>query len=356
MDILPTLGVTEGMGYGFVFLIGLAASVSTCMAVTGGLLVATAAKYNERFGAGSGFRAFRPHLSFNAGRIVSYTVFGGMVGALGSVIALSPGASGAVTVAVSIVMLILGFQILGIFPRLARFAPRMPKGIAHWLSRLTDVEKPHAPFLLGAGTFFLPCGFTQALQLYVLTTGSWVTGALTMFTFSLGTLPALLALGAVSSFARGTFQRYFLRFAGAVVVLLAVLNVQSGMALAGWKLPAAFSLPTGQTAPAADAEELPPIVDGKQVVRMRVAGYEYSPNRFRVRAGVPVEWHVDGAEATGCGRVLTAPAVGVRELLPGAGEKVITFTPRTVGEIAFNCSMGMMTPNSAFVVVDEKSS
>ena len=46
--LLPRgLSVSDQMSYGLVFIIGLVASVSSCLAVTGGLLVALAAKYNE---------------------------------------------------------------------------------------------------------------------------------------------------------------------------------------------------------------------------------------------------------------------------------------------------------------------
>ena len=82
--------------------------------------------------------------------------------------------------------------------------------------------------MLGAATFFLPCGFTQALQLYVLAKASVAAGALTMLAFSLGTLPALLSLSAVSSFARGAFQRHFLKVAGVAVIVLGLMNIQYG--------------------------------------------------------------------------------------------------------------------------------
>ena len=48
LDLLPKrFGLSDTMNYGLVFIIGLVASVSSCIAVTGGLLVAAAAKYNE---------------------------------------------------------------------------------------------------------------------------------------------------------------------------------------------------------------------------------------------------------------------------------------------------------------------
>ena len=82
------------MSYGLVFLIGLVASVSSCLAVTGGLLVALAAKYNEANPYLTDRQRLIPPIYFNLGRIVSYTLLGGTIGALGAVLTLSPAVSG----------------------------------------------------------------------------------------------------------------------------------------------------------------------------------------------------------------------------------------------------------------------
>src|SRR6267154_6576879 len=142
-------------------------------------------------------------------------------------------ASGILMILASLIMIVLGLQMLNLFPWLKRLQPRMPKFLAHTIHDMTEKEVKGGAFILGASTFFLPCGFTQALQLYVLAKGSFTTGALTMLAFALGTLPALLSLSMASSFATGMFQRYFLKLAGAAVVLLGIFNIESGLTLAG---------------------------------------------------------------------------------------------------------------------------
>lgn len=342
-DILPSLGISDNMGYGLVFVIGLVAALSTCMAVSGGLLLAVAAKYNEQHPNFSRWQKFKPHLYFNTGRLLSYVVLGGAVGALGSTLTLSIRATGGLTIAVSLVMLLLGLQLLNIFPALGRFQPRLPKWLGHKVHNLADTEARGGSFLLGASTFFLPCGFTQALQLYALAQGDALTGALTMGIFALGTLPGLLSVGAISSLARGTFQRYFFKVAGATVVLLGLFNINNGLNLSG------LSVFAGQ-----DNQSLDPnieLVDGVQVARMRVSGLNYYPARFTVAAGVPVDWVIDGAGAAGCAQVIVAPAIDVTEYLPRTGSKTIAFTPRQTGTIFFSCPMGMTTRGAAFTVV-----
>jgi sulfite exporter TauE/SafE len=350
LDLLPQrLALSDQMSYGLVFAIGLVASVSSCIAVTGGLLVAVAAKYNDVTANLTGIQRLKPHLYFNAGRIVSYTLLGGTIGALGSTLTLSAEINGILTILASAVMILLGVQMLRLFPALARFMPTMPKAFSHRIHDLAERETKESAFVLGAATFFLPCGFTQALQLYVLAKASFVTGALTMLAFSVGTLPALLSLSAVSSFATGVFQQRFLKFAGAAVIVLGIVNIQYGLVLAGGDLGSAPIADSARPSAVAIGQSTP--TGDKQIVVMRVAGYTYTPNRFTVTQGVPVEWLIDGGGAAGCGRVLYAPKLGIRKLLASEGTTTIAFTPQQAGEFAFNCGMGMMTPGSKFTVV-----
>ena len=368
-DLLPRgVTISDNMSYALVFLVGLVASVTSCIAITGGLLLAVAAKYNDANPDLAGIQKLMPHISFNFGRIVSYTLLGGAVGALGAALTLSPEVNAALTLLASIVMIVLGLQMLGLFPSLGRLQPRMPKTFAHKIHDLSGRESKAGAFLLGAATFFLPCGFTQALQLYVLTKASFVTGALTMLAFSLGTLPALLSLSAISSFASGNFQRHFLKFAGAAVIVLGFVNIQYGLVLAKTTVNTAtvvegekFKLQSApapeQSAVAAPPAQLPQLADQtspvlqKQIAVMKIVGFEYVPNRFIVAEGVPVEWRIDASEAAGCGRILIMPRLRLQKFLSATSTTFITFTPPHAGEFAFNCGMGMMTPNSKFIVL-----
>jgi len=358
-DLLPKqFGLSNTMSYGLVFVIGLVASVSSCIAVTGGLLVAVAAKYNEATAKLTPMRRMKPLIYFNAGRVLSYTLLGGVIGALGSALTLSPEVNGVLTILASVVMVLLGLQMLKLLPALTRFLPTMPKAFGHYIHDLAERDANGGAFVLGAVTFFLPCGFTQALQLYVLAKGSFAIGALTMLAFSLGTLPALLSLSAMSSFLTGGFQCHFLTFAGATVVILGLFNIQNGLTLAETTAGTTASNATGSETANGVALQTVPVVDGRQIIEMKIVGYQYEPHQFNVVQGIPVEWRVDASLAQGCGRILLAPGAGVRKLL-SYGTTVISFTPQQTGDIRFNCAMGMMTPGSKISVLatpSEKSS
>jgi sulfite exporter TauE/SafE len=351
LDLLPRqFGVSETMSYGLVFVIGLVASISSCIAVTGGLLVAVAAKYNEATANLTPLRRLKPHIYFNAGRILFYTLLGGGIGALGSALTLSPEVNGILTLLASGVMILLGLQMLKLLPALTRFLPTLPKSFGHFIHDIAERDANGGAFVLGAATFFLPCGFTQALQLYVLAKGNFAVGALTMLAFSLGTLPALLSLSAMSSLATGGLQRHFLKFAGAAVVVLGIANVQYGLVLTGSSMNAAPVTATGTPAEKTPAPTAA-AAEGKQVVVMRIDGFDYIPNQFTVKQGIPVEWRIDASEAAACGRFLLAPGLGIRKILSDRSTTTISFIPQQAGAFGFNCGMGMMTPGSKFIVI-----
>ena len=357
LNLLPLdFGLSEQMGYGLVFGLGLVASVSTCMAVTGSLLLAVSAQYGEKHPDFSAAKKFKPLLYFNLGRLFGYFLLGGLVGALGSILTLSARVNGLITILASLAMIILGLQILHLFPALGRFQLKLPKFIAHKIHSLSESNSKKAPFLLGSLTFFLPCGFTQALQLYVLSHGGFWLGALIMGIFALGTLPALLAVSVFSSFSKGKVQGYFLKFAGVLVILVGLLSIKNGLVLAGVPLgnfnnPAFF--PATNSAMVQDPNVL--LIGGKQVVKMKVSGYDYYPARFTVQKGIPVEWEIDGSAASGCMASLVVPKLGLREYVPRDSVRKITFVPQTVGTIEFSCAMGMGTPGAAFIVVDNQA-
>lgn len=289
VGILPdTFSVQEGMSYGFVFAIGLVVAFSSCIAVTGGLLLAVSARYAENHPDLSGWQRFKPQIYFNLGRLAGYAIFGGLVGALGSILVLSAGANGWTLFIAGLVMLVLGFQILNLFPGLRSFMPRLPKFLAHRIHDLQQEHHPVAVFSLGGLTFFLPCGFTQALQLYVLSQGDWKQGAITMFIFALGTLPALLFVGTLSSFVKGAIRHYMFRVAGVLIVLVGIFNVKSGLVLASFYPNISFSGSDVVNQPANVTIE-----NGKQIARMKVDYLDYYPSQFVIKKGIPVEWIID---------------------------------------------------------------
>src|SRR5262249_23149533 len=90
-----------------------------------------------------------------------------------------------------------------------------------------------------------------------------------------------------------------------------------------------------------------------QRISMKVVGLNYQPNQFTVTQGIPVHWWIDASEADGCARILVAPGLRIQKILSGNSTTLITFTPDRPGEYAFNCGMGMMTPDSKIIVTPQ---
>ncbi|MFA4937130.1 MAG: sulfite exporter TauE/SafE family protein [Patescibacteria group bacterium] len=345
-NLAPNLVNGEELSLSVVFVMGLVAAISSCIAVTGGLLVAVSTAYTQAHPEATSRQKFRPHIFFNLGRIVSYTLLGAAVGALGSVLALSSMGSGIVTLAASLTMILLGLRLLNIFPWFSRFTIQPPKFIAHRLHDSAGNTRAWAPFLMGAGTFFLPCGFTQALQLYVLTRGDASIGAVTMFVFSLGTLPALMSLGAITSFIKGRWQKVVATVAGAAVVALGLININYGANLTGLSTELiqarenVMNVASRQVVEVQDPNVT--VVDGVQVVKMNVVARGYSPNHFTIHAGLPVRWEITGVNTYGCQSIIELPDFNIIQSVK-QGLNVVEFTPRGTGQYIFRCPMGMYT-------------
>ncbi|MBI5138907.1 MAG: sulfite exporter TauE/SafE family protein [Candidatus Vogelbacteria bacterium] len=228
VNIISTGDVT----YGTAFVIGVVASLSSCMAVVGGLVLSMSATFAQE-----GDKV-RPQLMFHGGRLAAFFVLGGVIGAIGSAFALNTTATIILGIIIGVVMLILGINLLNVFHWAKRLQPAMPRFLSKHAMGVTKFNHTITPMLVGIVTFFLPCGFTQSMQIYTLSTGNFMTGALTMFFFALGTLP-VLALLSFSSFSihNSSKSGVFFKSAGLIVIMFALLNIVNSLVIAGLIAP-----------------------------------------------------------------------------------------------------------------------
>lgn len=349
--LTPSASLGESISFGAALLIGLFAATSSCVTVSGGLLLSSAASWNERYGTMIGIARMQPVVFFIIGRLVSYGAFGWLIGALGAALTPSPFVTGAIMIVAAGFMIVMGLDMLQLTPLwLKRFIPRMPKFVSRSVMKKERSHSPLMPFLIGATTFFLPCGFTQSLQLYALTTQSASTSALILFAFALGTAPSLAVLGWASTSLKGKMGTLFFQISGALVIILGLLNIQNGFAAAG--APLSWPSFTSSSVRAAVTQDPNVSYDGtSQTIRMSAGLGGYSPNRITIRAGLPTTWIIDGTNARGCESAFQAPQLGLRTFLQ-RGENKLTFTAPQPGTYVFSCSMGMyrgslvVVPNS----------
>jgi len=222
--------------YGTAFMIGIIASLSSCMAVVGGLVLSMSATF-----AREGDKV-KPQILFHIGRIVSFFVLGGVIGALSTVFQLGTIGTFVLGIIIGLVMLLLGINLLDVFHWAKKIQPGMPKFISKNALSVSKLNHTLTPLLVGIATFFLPCGFTQSMQIYTLSTGNFMTGALTMFSFALGTLP-VLALLSFSSFSiqKNSKSGIFFKTAGLIVILFSLFNIINALVVINI-LPPIFNL------------------------------------------------------------------------------------------------------------------
>lgn len=207
------------------FMIGIIASLSSCLAIVGGLVLSLSAKVAKDDNGSTK----KPFILFHAGRLLGFALLGGILGLIGEAIGVNFIFSTVLGLLASLVMILLGINLLGVFKKKTFTLP------GNIFSFFRKVEHAiWAPVLIGVGTFFLPCGFTQAMQITALSSGSFLSGFLIMFSFALGTLPVLALLSFSSvSFAHSQYAPLFFKSAGVVVVVLALFNFINSLAAIG---------------------------------------------------------------------------------------------------------------------------
>jgi sulfite exporter TauE/SafE/copper chaperone CopZ len=324
-----------GMDYGMLFVIGLLTSVH-CIAMCGGINLTQCLDPDD---CGNKLAALRPSFLYNLGRVVSYTAAGGLVGALGSAVSLSEGMKGAVQIAAGFFMVIMGINMLGLFPALRRFNLSLPR----FFARRPPEGKHGSPLYVGLLNGLMPCGPLQAMQLYALSTGDPLRGALSMLVFGLGTVPLMFGLGALSSILSANFTRKAMAAGAVLVVFMGASMFNSGLGLAG------FAPYTESAAGMNPAGAVAVLEGGVQVVTTSLSSGRYEP--IVVRAKVPVKWIVNAPKGTinGCNNSMVIREYDVRHRFT-PGENVIEFTPAKAGQFSYSCWMGMI--RSSITVVN----
>jgi len=333
----------QGLGYGALFLIGLLTSIH-CVAMCGGInLSQCVPDANANSKNGEKCSNLRPSILYNLGRVISYTIVGGIVGTLGSVVGFSGTAKGIIAIIAGVFMVIMALNMLNLFPWLRKFNLRMPKIFAR---KINDQKKSNSPLYVGLLNGLMPCGPLQAMQLYALSTGDPLQGAIAMLLFSLGTVPLMFGLGAISSLLSKKFTSKMMTASAALVLILGVFMFSNGMSLSGIGLPslaggAAASSGTPTAGGVSQSDSAPVLSDGVQTVTSKLSPNSYEP--ITVQAGVPVKWIIkaDASDINGCNNQILVPKYNIqKKLVPG--DNIIEFTPTETGTVPFSCWMGMI--------------
>lgn len=279
---------------------------------------------------------------FLSGKLLSHAVLGGLLGALGSAVQLSVGASAALQLVAGAVVLVFGLAQLGV-PGLRRIVVEPPRSFGRLVLRSSRSQSAFAPGLLGLASVLIPCGVTLSVEALALTSGSALAGAVTMAVFVIGTSPLFAVLGYAARKAATAWRGRLALATGAAVVVMGLFTLNGGLELTG--SPVAASRVTAALA-GSDSSPIPQaatVAEGRQTVAVSANPGGYTPARTQAKAGLPTTLVITSDQPTGCARSFTIAALGVQQILPSSGETRIDLGVLAPGALAYACGMGMYT-------------
>jgi sulfite exporter TauE/SafE/copper chaperone CopZ len=346
--LLPTVDSSASLG--ILFVVGLTTSLH-CLAMCGGIQISQCTDLSSKS------HSWMPALLYNAGRITSYTLLGGLIGAAGSVLSFSPRIQGSIMLGAALFMILMGGHML--FPAHSPFRMALPKSFSALRDRLS---RGHGAFVIGILNGFMPCGPLQAMQLYALGTGSFLGGASAMFAFSLGTAPLMFALGTASSLLTRKYQGMMRVAGGGLLLVLALFMAQNGFLLGGFSssyasesaglltsgesqekvsasLPAPALPPSPAPQPSQEEKAAPQEI---RSVVVDVSPRGYAP--VEIPAGVPVKliFRAPQGSLNGCNNAIVIPGLNLRLPLKPGDTETPPFIAKNPGFISYSCWMGMI--------------
>jgi len=342
------------------FVTGITTGGLSCLAVQGGLLASSLAHQIEQdYLENTGRKRKRTHRQLQATRsnsalpivlfliakLAAYTLLGGLLGWLGSFLALSPVTRAVLMIAIGIFMLGNALRMFNVHPVFRYFSIEPPKLITRYIRRTAKGTDTVTPLFLGALTVFIPCGVTQTIMAASLGTGSAVMGAALLFAFTLGTSPVFFVVAYLTTELGARLEKFFMRFVAAAVLVLGLVTVNSGLNLIGSPL----SLNNLSRALLGPADELAAgsVSEGELVLDVRDGGY--FPQTLRAAADQPVVLNLSTNETYSCARDFVIPALRFYRLLPATGSVPVNIPPQPAGtRLFFTCSMGMYTGQIIF--------
>jgi sulfite exporter TauE/SafE len=327
LKYLPKLG--SNTSFWLLFVVGLLTSIH-CMGMCGGLMLTQTLKRNdEQTDNDRPKTAVLPAALYNLGRVISYTIVGAVVGGIGQVLMLSNTLKGIIPIIGGLFMVIMAINLFGIFPVLRRLQIGLPNSVVKKLRSPGN----KSPIIVGLLTGLMPCGPLQIVELYALGTRSVFFGAASMFVFSLGTVPGLLAFGTLSTLISKRFTKVVIRASAVLVAILGIVMIGRGFALEG------IALPT--ISPSHSNYVISTVKGNVQTVTTTIGEGSFPP--IEVRQGIKVIWTIKVGKDIycDCNKAMVVPEYHIQKDF-SIGDNVVEFTPDKTGDFNYTCWMGMI--------------
>lgn len=208
--------------------LGFLGSFGHCLGMCGPLAVAFSLSCSH---------LFRFHLLLNLGRIFSYALVGGLLGAISSVLVASGQLLGIGSLFRQVMAIFTGLILIwfGLRQIKPHWLPNLPflhplekawhNQLSSKMIQLSLKRSWWTPTLLGAIWGLIPCGFLYVAQLKAIATGSFWLGAGTMLGFGLGTMPMMLGIGISTAKLSEDQRSQLFRLGGWVTLGIGILTL-----------------------------------------------------------------------------------------------------------------------------------
>lgn len=383
--LVPEQLADHKMGYSMLFVIGLLTSVH-CLAMCGGINLSQCLAFKKQDKEKHFLTSFYPVLTYNLGRILSYTVIGFLLGMISFLlknhieIGISYFVQGMVKIIAGLLMIVMGINMLDFFPWLNHLVFHLPKFFVKKIRK--EKNKRKQPFIVGFLNGFMPCGPLQSMWIVALSTSHPLSGALSMFMFGLGTVPLMLGFGTIVVALGRKFSERVMTIGAVFIIVFGLAMLSQGGSLSGWftndlllNFIVAFSIVGVLLSIPVETKILKnmikiasiliivtsyglydfqrkinqyaiddsksEIVNGVQIVNSSLSSGQY-PN-ITVQSNIPVKWiiHAPKGSINGCNYKFMIQDYNI-EYKFHTGENIIEFTPNENGTIQYSCWMGMI--------------
>ncbi len=331
--------INPGMDEGLLFLIGLLTSFH-CIGMCGGFVVSYALADVKH-----GRAPWRGHLSYALGKLLSYSGFGALFGALGGLVTFTLQMRAGVSLVAGGFLILYGLSFFPAFNLLKRLHLRLPRSFSQAVGQVR--QKTANAFIVGLlNGLMIACGPLQAVYIMAAETADPWQGARFLAVFALGTLPVMLTFGGISSVIGVNALKHMTRISGLVIVIMGLVMFDRGLTLAGkhydpvdltrWIGHWISDMPKQKSALSAAVQT------DYQLAYMEVYAGEYRPDTFHIVKNLPVKWIIDVKELVGCNQILNVPWLRLEYPLKHGLQKIEFLPSGDQTVLSFSCAMGMI--------------
>ena len=307
-NMIPT--IDSKITYGMLMVTGMLTSIH-CISMCGAINLLASLDTKQK--------KLKKPILYNLGRILSYTILGGLVGLLGSILSVNDTVTALITLFASAVMILMSLHMLGI--------------IDFHLPKIKFKKNTSNAFWIGLLNGFMPCGPLQAMQLYALSTGSFLKGAFSMFLFGIGTVPLMLSLGFFVNIIKGKKKILLNKIASILILILSLVMLNRGLLSLGIDITKGFQKNSYLSAQR---------YDDYQEVEFDLDYDHYADIILQKDIKARIIIHVDSKHLTGCNNEIIMKDFNIQKKLE-VGENIIEFTPTKEGTFTYHCWMEMIT-------------